>query len=81
MDDRHRILRSIADKERMAGFIKRQRVGLRAEQVARILPRANGLDDFVLARVNHTKGVAPGIGHHHILAVGGYRQGRSSERR
>ena len=68
------VLRAIADKKFLAGFVKRQRVRLRAEQVARILPRANRFHDLVRARVNDAQRVAARVGHNQIISVGRQRQ-------
>ena len=51
---------AIGDEEFLAGGIEGEGVGLRAEEVAGILPGANGLDDVVGARVNDAQSVAAG---------------------
>jgi hypothetical protein len=58
-----------------ARLVKSQGVGAGAKEVARILPRANRFDHFVRLGVNHTQGVAGGVGHHHAFAAG--RNGQS----
>ena len=74
LENRDGVLRAVADEKFSAGFVERQRVRLRAEQIARILPRANRLHDFVRARVNHTQRVAARIGDDEKFSVGRKRQ-------
>ena len=62
LENRHCVLRAVADEKFFARFVECQRVRLRAEQVAGILPRANRLHDFIRARVNHAQRVAARIG-------------------
>jgi len=57
------VLCAVANEERFARLVERQRIRLRAEQIARILPRANGFDDPVGARVNDAQRVTAGVGH------------------
>ena len=57
LENRDGVLRAVADKKCFARFVKRQRVWLRAEQIAGILPRANRFDDLVGARVNDAQRV------------------------
>ena len=52
LENRNGILRSVADEKRFARFVEGQGIGLRAEQIRRILPRANCLHDFVRSRIN-----------------------------
>ena len=74
LKNRDGVLRAVADEQLFARLVERQRVRLRAERVARILPRANGLDDFVRARVNHAQRVAARIGGDEKFSVGRKRQ-------
>ena len=74
MENRHGVLRAIANEQRFARFVERQRVGLCAEQVRRVLPRANGLDDLVRARVNHAQRIAARVGDHQPPAIRRQRQ-------
>ncbi len=53
------ILCAVADKQRLAGFIEGQRIRLRAEQVRRVLPRADGLSRISSVRVSITLKVSP----------------------
>ena len=57
------VLRAVADEKFFAGLVECQRIRLRAERIARILPRANRLDDRVRARVNDAQRIAAGIRH------------------
>ncbi len=56
------VLGAVADEQFFAAPVKRQRIRLRAEQVRRILPRAQRLDDGVGVGVNDAYGVVTGIG-------------------
>jgi len=73
IEQRHGILRAVAYKQPPAGRIKRQRIGLGAEQIPGVLPGANRLDDLVAARVNHAERILAGIRHHHPAAIGRHR--------
>src|ERR1035441_2777349 len=75
--DGHRVLGAVANEESAAGLVKGERVGLRAKQVCRILPRTNSLDDFVCAGVKDTERVAAGVGRHDPATVGRGSQGAS----
>src|ERR1043166_8802366 len=58
IENRDRILRSIAGEELSAQFIERQRVWLRAEEIGGILPRPNRFNDLISARIKDADRIA-----------------------
>ena len=74
LKNRDGVLRAVADEKFFARLVERQRVRLRAERIARILPRANRLHDFVRARVNHAQRVAARVGDDEKFSVRRKRQ-------
>ena len=68
--DGHGILCAVADEQFAAGLVKGEGVGLRPEQICRILPRADRLHDLVRSSVNHVKRIAAGVGDYEPAAVG-----------
>ena len=63
------ILRAIADEQFFARPVERQRIRLRAEQIARILPRAESFHHLVAARVNHAQRVGTRAGRDDPAAI------------
>ena len=63
------VLRAVANKKVFARLVERQRIRLRAEQIARVLPRANRFDNLVLAGINDAQRVAAAVGHNEPTSI------------
>src|SRR6516162_8060955 len=69
-DDSHCVLGSITNKKSLTRIIKRQRVRTGPEQIAGILARPDCLYYLVIPKIEHTYGIAGGVGYHQEPVIG-----------